>query len=151
MADTTKTAKAAQAKRLAKGRDRLTNILNKTGGAGEKAAAAGGAKAPRPSLNEQIEELLKNRNLQRAYRVLSKTPIDGDGKVADTPFTVAGVKRLVEMLKGRADQDGATGAKAASSFLKLMAAGKDAKDSVEGLSVAKLQRLAKLAERSGKL
>lgn len=126
----------------ARRRDRLQTLLAK-GGFNPPAAAR--PAAPAQALGGKVPALLRNKGVQSAYRMLVDTPPDADGMVADTPFSVAGLKKLVESIKARSGQDGQAGSKAAQALLTFMAPAGPDEDQVEGLSVAKLQRLAKLA------
>ena len=84
----------------ARRRERLQTLLAKGGRSmpvPTKSAAAG------PTMGGKLTELMKNKGLQRAYRLLVDTPADDDGMVSDTPFSVAGVKKLVGSIKARSD------------------------------------------------
>ncbi len=128
----------------ARRRERIQTLLGKSGRHSatqrpERGAQTGGG----------LEDLLRSKSLQRAYGVLTETPVDGQGTVPETPFTVAGLKKLLGTLQARADQDGQPGAKVAQGLLRLLAPSEDGEAQLEGISVAKLQRLAKFAKRGG--
>ena len=82
------------------------------------------------------------------YKVLSQTPADENGFVPGTPFTCAGVARLMTMLVERTGNEAAPGAKAATSALAFLSATEtDAETgAVAGASVDKLQVLARKIE-----
>lgn len=126
----------------ARRKERLQTLLAKGGRSvpvAAKPAAAG------PAMGGKLTELMQNKGLQRAYRLLVDTPADEEGMVADTPFSVAGLKKLVGSIKARSGQDGQAGSRAVQALLTFMAPASPEEAQVEGLSVAKLQRLAKLA------
>jgi hypothetical protein len=78
--------------------------------------------------------------------ILTDTPADGSGVVPGTPFTQAGVAALLDTLGKRARNEGAPGAKIASRLLTFLQADQaEAEGNVHGVSVQKLQRLAKFA------
>lgn len=127
----------------ARRRERLQTLLAK---GGRSVAVAPQPAAARPAMGGKLNDLLRNKGLQRAYRLLVDTPADDEGMVADTPFSVAGLKKLVGSIKARSGQDGQAGSRAAQALLTFMAPASPEEAQVEGLSVAKLQRLAKLAK-----
>lgn len=114
----------------AKGQARKKKVLSQIMGAG----GSGG--------NERRKQLF---GMLRA--VLVRTPADSRGKVPETPFTQAGVERLMKTLKSRSEDNTAPGARVAGGLLKFLSA--DAgENAVHGASVTKLQ---KLAEREQQL
>jgi hypothetical protein len=139
------------ADRAVKRRDRLQKLRGQraevprraNGGLGRMPAATapssegpGGLGGPSPS---------KQRAMSRAYKVLTETPADEAGLVDGTPFTAAGVARLMESLRSRAGNDGAGGARAASRILQFLAPSGDGGAQVHDVSVEKLQRFARIA------
>jgi hypothetical protein len=87
----------------------------------------------------------RRKALGRMARILTDTPADGTGAVPGTPFTQAGVAVLLDTLGKRARNEGAPGARMAARILTFLQAGQgEAEGDVHGVSVQKLQRLAKL-------
>lgn len=89
---------------------------------------------------------LRKQVLKRAYGVLTRTPDDGTGLVPGTPFVKAGAAQLMANLKKRAADVGAPGASAASRAIGFLSPA-EGEESVSGLSVPKLQLLARIASR----
>ncbi len=88
----------------------------------------------------------RRKALGRMAHILTDTPADGSGVVPGTPFTQAGVAALLDTLGKRARNEGAPGAKIASRLLTFLQADQaEAEGNVHGVSVQKLQRLAKFA------
>jgi len=90
----------------------------------------------------------KRKAIARVMRVLTDTPADAAGMVPDTPFTKAGVKRLMDMLRERSADAGATGARVAGGLLKFLSS-KEGEESIHGASLMKLQRAGQMASRRG--
>jgi hypothetical protein len=112
-------------------------------GGGGLAAAQGGAGA---GLGAGPGSEQRRKALGRMARILTDTPADGTGVVPGTPFTQAGVAALLDTLGKRARNQGAPGAKMASRLLTFLRADQgEAEGDVHGVSVQKLQRLAKFA------
>ncbi len=91
----------------------------------------------------------RNRRLKLAaklHAVLVNTPADKDGMVPDTPFTQAGVARMMERLGQRAGDTTSAGGKVAGRMVKFLSA-EDGEDAVAGASVKKLQLLATRTEK----
>lgn len=123
------------------GPDRGAAARAVAGGAGLAGAGASGANG----MSAQ-----RRKALGRMARILTDTPADGTGAVPGTPFTRAGVAALVDTLGKRARNEGAPGAKMAARILTFLQARQgDAEGDVHGVSVQKLQRLAKFTA-SGK-
>jgi hypothetical protein len=80
-----------------------------------------------------------------AFRMLTQTPADDRGQVAGTPFTVAGVEKLMTLLSERAAAQDAPGAKAAAAALAFIGAG-EGDTNVAGASGDKLVLLARRVE-----
>jgi hypothetical protein len=129
----------------ARRRARIQTLLAKSPGAGAK------KRPERRKAGAGLGDVLQNKALQRAFRVMTDTPDEGDGMVPDTPFTVAGVRKLVSTLQTRAEQEDQAGGKVASGLLKFLAPSDDSDPQAEGVSISKLQRLSKLAKRAGSL
>ena len=110
------------------------------GGAMGPGGVFGGMGGPGGKRNRQRKLLMK------VYKVLTQTPADDEGLVPDTPFTATGVARLMEMLRTRAEDPSATGAKIAGGLLNFISPGKDETATSSGASVEKLQMLARRIE-----
>jgi hypothetical protein len=129
---------------------------------GRRAGAAGGGKAGRGAkaaggkaggklaalTGDGADSEAKRKAIGRVVRILTDTPADGTGMVADTPFSKAGVKRLMDMLNERSAVSGASGARVAGGMLKFLSA-KDGEESVHGASLQKLQRAGQMAAKRG--
>ena len=102
------------------------------------AAAGGGANVA-----------LQRKVIGRAYRVLTGTPADESGMVEGTPFTQAGVARLMEALKTRASAEGTAGARAAGRMVQFLSGEDEEGERVHGASVERLQRIQRLAGNFG--
>lgn len=109
------------------------------------------ASAPSDKRDQRMQFAVKVRG------VLVKTPADARGMVEGTPFTQAGVARLMALLDQRAGA-GSAGAegkqsKIAARMLKFLAPDTVEEPAVLGVSVEKLRKLAtrteKLKERGG--
>lgn len=106
----------------------------RTAKSAEGAAAAG----PASPKDKRLEMMAKLRTL------LVKTPADENGLVDGTPFTQAGVTRMMTMLGKRSGD--AAGGKLAASMVKFLSPETDQDATVAGASVKKLQVLAKRTE-----
>lgn len=142
MPDTNK-SKAAGSEgddRKAKRRARLQSLGSR------RANNAARAATPRkPDMAGDANVLSQGKAFARIYRVLTNTPADDKGMVEGTPFTHAGVVRLMDSLKSRAENEGQAGAKVAASILRFVSA-KDGEADVHGASLERLQRIAKVAK-----
>lgn len=136
---------AADAERKAKRRSKLRSL------AGKRPSSAEGIAAPDTTGSvPQVEAeggntAARRKAIGRIYRVLSETPADDTGMVEGTPFTKAGVLRLLETLKARTAKEGQPGAKVAAGILKFMSP-KEGEAHVHGVSLERLQRVAKTAK-----
>lgn len=105
----------------------------------------------RPDASATEDPGPRRRILERAVRVLTRTPADADGVVPGTSFTQAGVAALMAALQqrvGGASSPGGPGSKAATRVLEMLApSAEDGADIVHGASVRKLQRLSRIVER----
>ncbi len=116
------------------------------GGAGRGGAGRGGAGLA--ALADGDDNDARRKAIGRIVRLLSDTPADATGMVPDTPFSKAGVAKLMDMVKTRTSDQSANGAKVAGGLMKFLGA-KDGEDSVHGVSVEKLQRAAKMVGKRG--
>ena len=91
----------------------------------------------------------RRKLVAKMYRLLTKAPAEDGAKIADTPFSAAGVERLMTLLKKRADEPGEAGAKASAGMIKFLA-GDDDGEKVAGASVEKLRWIAKMGKRFNK-
>lgn len=116
------------------------------GGAG--GAKAGGRAGRLKAMFSSPENAQKRKALMKLVQILRDTPDDGTGVVEGTPFTTAGVKKVVDTLQGRTKDAGAQGSKAATVVLRMLTtAGKDGDgETVHGVQVSRLMRLAQLAK-----
>lgn len=117
------------------------------GGEGQLGKAAGRLRA----ILSGPEQAGQRKALMRAIRVLTDTPDDGTGSVEGTPFTCAGVKRLVDALEERGRDASAQGAKVANAILRaLTSEGKAGEggggETVHGVQVSRLRQLARAGE-----
>jgi hypothetical protein len=95
---------------------------------------------------QDMRRLLKE-NAAKLMQILTRTPADGRGHLPGTPFTVAGIQRLSQLLHQRAGQQGAPGRKIASMALQMLSEPDPAKPTIEGLSNARIQGLWQQAEQ----
>ena len=96
----------------------------------------------------------KDRMMQLTLKlraVLVNTPADGQGMVPDTPFSQAGVVRMVDLLNQRSGKSDAKGSNVASQMIKLLEAKDDKDPAVAGISVARLQILSKRMDKANDL
>jgi hypothetical protein len=116
---------------------------------GGRKAAKGGNKAVSARLGgDDADNEARRKAIARVVRLLTDTPADASGMVPDTPFSKAGVVRLMEMLRERAANPTAPGGKVAGGLMKFMSA-KEGEAEVHGASLEKLQRAAKMVGRRG--
>lgn len=134
----------------AKRQERLQRLrMVRTGashGAAARAVAAGsGPAGPRTGgVSGGAMSAQRRKALGRMARILTDTPADAAGTVPGTPFTRAGVAVLMDTLGKRARNEGAPGAKMAARVLTFLRAEPgEPEGEVHGVSVQKLQRLAK--------
>ena len=108
---------------------------------------AGGMAPPRPVGPPGFSVgPMQKKIMGMAFRMLTQTPADDRGKVAGTPFTVAGVEKLMTLLSERSATEDAPGAKAAGAVLAFFGAGEGDADAVGGASGDKLVLLARRVE-----
>ncbi len=91
----------------------------------------------------------RRKLVAKMYRLLTKAPAGDEGNIDGTPFSAAGVERLMTLLQKRADEPGEAGAKASAGMIKFLA-GDDDGEKVAGASVEKLQWIAKMGKRFNK-
>lgn len=84
----------------------------------------------------------QRRMVERAVKLMTETPADAFGMVQGTNFTQAGLARLVEMLKQKANAPMSQGAKSAKEALRQLAPDPGEAEVVHGVSVKKLRTLA---------
>ncbi len=143
---------------MRKRRERLAALRTKRTGS-EPAANHGevegmGADAPIANGPMRLKGLLQggaNRTRQRkllmnVMNVLTQTPEDGKGYVPETPFTQTGVQRLLTMLRERSADEAQPGAKVARGVLKFLEPSEGEAVSASGVSIPKLQALARRIE-----
>jgi hypothetical protein len=108
---------------------------------------AGGMTPPRPAGATGFSVgPMQKKIMGMAFRMLTQTPADDRGKVAGTPFTVAGVEKLMTLLSERSAAEDAPGAKAAGAALAFIGAGEGDADAIAGASADKLVLLARRVE-----
>ena len=134
--------KLGAADRQQKRRERIQSLMGPRAAPVAKAAQRGDK-----GFESNMEKPARQRILKRVYALLTSTPADATGTVSGTPFSMAGVLKLMDTLKGRATDESKGGAKAAAGLLKFLEAPAGDENQVHGVSVEKLQRLAKLADR----
>ncbi|MHC0053388.1 hypothetical protein [Actibacterium sp. D379-3] len=120
---------------------------------GMDAAAAKGRKAriaTRLGEAGSSKRQTRKQMVMKIYGLLTKTPADDSGMVADTPFSQTGVARLMETLQKRAESPEAPGAKVAAGMLKFLSPEDGSAETVSGASVEKLQWVAKKGSRLSK-
>ena len=92
----------------------------------------------------------KDRLMQLTLKlraVLVNTPADSEGMVPDTPFSQAGVVRMMALLRQRADKSDASGSKVAARMIKYLEP-KDENDPViAGVSIERLQTLSRRTDK----
>lgn len=91
----------------------------------------------------------RKQMVMRVYKMLTRTSDDGSGMVPGTPFTKAGVTELMTVLRERAANEGAPGAKIAANAISFLKPVEADEESVAGASVTKLQLIARMASRFG--
>lgn len=118
-------------------------------GAAAAGGKAGGKDGRLRAMFAAPENAQKRKALMKLVQLMRNTPDDGTGMVAGTPFSKAGVKKVVDTLQSRAKDAGGQGGKAATVVLRLLTtAGKDGDgggETVHGVQVNRLAKLAKLA------
>lgn len=93
----------------------------------------------------------RQRLIRGVVNILTRTADDGEGMVPDTPFTKAGVRSLMDLLRQRAENEGAPGARIAEraiTFLTTPEEGKEDAETIHGVSLARLQLLGRLVDRA---
>lgn len=146
MSGTTQTKDStADADRKAKRRARLRALTGKRTGAAADVAVPDTTGVVSGNAAGSVDVAARRKAIARIYRVLSDTPADENGTVEGTPFTQAGVARLLETLKSRSASGGQAGAKVAAGILKFLSP-KDGEAHVHGASLERLQQVAKTAE-----
>lgn len=96
------------------------------------------------------KRVARKKMVRKIYDLLSKTPADKSGLVEGTPFSHAGVVRLMDTLKTRSEKADTAGGKIATSMLKFLAKEGESGKTVNGASVDKLQWLAKMGDKFSK-
>lgn len=109
----------------------------------EGAGAAMGMGAGLGGIGPGAKRNRQRKLLMKVYKVLTQTPADTEGHVPDTPFTATGVARLMDMLRSRAADPSAAGAKIAGGLLNFISPGEGETATSSGASVEKLQMLAR--------
>lgn len=112
-------------------------LAGRRGGGGGRARKPGGGDAMGGG---------RRKILRKVYNVLTQTPEDEHGLVDETPFTEAGVSRLVEQLNNRSKDEGAPGAQVATKILKYLQPIDDDDTTASGVSRQKLQTIARQVE-----
>lgn len=79
--------------------------------------------------------------------VLVNTPADDQGMVPDTPFSQAGVVRMMDLLSQRSDKSDANGSKVAARMVKLLEPKDENDPAIAGVSVERLQILNKRMDK----
>lgn len=121
----------------------VDQVKNKTtNAAGDQSGEKTNLRSRISSADKGKRDLLMQLTL-KLRAVLVNTPADDKGMVPDTPFSQAGVVRMVELLKQRAGKSDAKGSNVASQMVKRLEANDDKDPAVAGISVAKLQILSK--------
>lgn len=124
-------------------------IRDEFGLAGGRKAAKGSSKGAAARLGgDDADSEAKRKAIARVVKLLRDTPADATGMVPDTPFSKAGVARLIEMLRERAANPNAAGGKVAGGLMKFLSP-KDGEAEVHGASVEKLQRAARMVGNRG--
>ncbi len=119
----------------------------------QNADAADGQSSRRSKLKERLSEAdkgKKDRLMQLTLKlraVLVNTPADSEGMVPNTPFSQAGVVRMMDLLKQRAEKTDANGSKVAAQMIKYLEP-KDEKDpAISGVSIERLQTLSRRTDK----
>lgn len=142
------TAAPADPERKAKRRARARSLITGRTDTAASSAFSGAVGGEPQTADARSDQMGRRKALGRIYRVLTDTPADDTGMVDGTPFTQAGVMRLMENLKTRADNEGQSGAKIAARILQVLSP-KDGEAEVHGASLKRLQRIAKAGENRG--
>ncbi len=118
-------------------------------GAGQGAGGKGGMASRVQAALKGPDGADKRKAMMRVVRVLTDTPDDGSGIVAGTPFSYAGVKKLVDMLETRSKEKAGKGAAVATQVLLALSKGDgDGSDrAIHGIQLRRLEQLAKLGEQ----
>jgi len=103
----------------------------------------------KPAAPEAKTQQFRKQMAMRVYKMLTRTSDDGSGMVPGTPFTKAGVTELMTVLRERAANEGAPGAKIAANAISFLKPVEADEESVAGASVTKLQLIARMASRFG--
>ncbi len=102
--------------------------------------AGGGAKS------QELQRAIR-KNAARLMQILSKTPADAAGHLDGTPFTMTGIAKLAQMLRDRAADKGGPGSKIATMALTFLGEADPSRETVHGLSAAKIRSLWQRAEQ----
>ncbi|MCA0045085.1 hypothetical protein [Celeribacter litoreus] len=146
--DAIETEQTEDGQELRNRRDRLEALKSRrASGAPSAAAPARPASGGISSMVGQGESAKRQRKLLvKIYKVMTQTPADGRGGVPDTPFTEAGVERLMKMLSTRASDGSQAGAKVAGGVLNFLTPADGEAATASGASIAKLQTIARRIE-----
>jgi hypothetical protein len=87
--------------------------------------------------------VVQRKLLIRVHNVLTRTPEDTRGMVADTKFAVAGVERLMTLLEERSEARDRPGVKIARAVLQFLKGQGDQSDAIAGASHESLKRLSR--------
>lgn len=147
MVENTKTRSPAGAQadteRQSKRRNRLKSLMGLR--SNDPARLAVPSSGTGPSEERGADAQMRIKVVGRIYKMLTATPADGGAMVDGTPFSQSGVARLMETLRARAADDSKAGARVAAGALKFLSP-KDGEPQVQGASLERLQRVAKIAE-----
>jgi hypothetical protein len=91
----------------------------------------------------QAGKAARAQMMARAMQILTKTPLDADGMIAGTPFSSAGLTLLLQTVRSRAAAANGVGSKAVQMALTFLKAAPGEAVTPQGLSLAKLQMIAK--------
>lgn len=141
MTKTIEAEAAAEGNGPRKGRDRLDALRTRRATAAPSAAGQGDFGDDLDGIGGDAKRDRQKKLLMKVYRVMTQTPDDGRGLVNGTPFTEAGVERLMSMLDSRKGES-EIGAKVAAAALNFISPSDGEEATVSGASVAKLQNLA---------
>jgi len=90
---------------------------------------------------------VRRKMVIKTFSLLVKTPADDRGKIDGTPFSVASVERLMNILNKRASEADQQGSKAAAAMAKFLSEGDASAERVAGASVSKLRWIAEMGKR----
>ncbi|WP_372884164.1 hypothetical protein [Shimia sp.] len=79
--------------------------------------------------------------------VLVNTPADSQGMVPDTPFSQAGVVRMMDLLNQRAGKTDSSGSKVAAQLIKYLQPKDDKDPAIAGVSIERLQTLSRRTDK----